>query len=377
MPEYEVYQDLIEWLRKAWWNLPESDELMPMIMATCSPEEASLLTGLPFESTSLEAIADKKDVAPEILKLKLDNMATKGLVFRTVKGNRSRYKLNDSFFIFFRSAFWSGATDERTKNIAAHVNPYFYDGFYDQYELTHLKGLRVLPAEDTMEDINQILPYEEVVKVLDSASYYAVSVCPCRHRKNIDPDFADCQYTLKDGSIEVCLHFDRLGKYTVENGMGREITRQEAREILRQCAEAGLVHGISNQQKGPDTICNCCRDCCIWFEAFYKLKHSMSLSPSSYLVSTNDDTCKGCGLCVKRCPMGALRLEDSTETKNKTGKITVLDPALCIGCGVCAYKCPTKSLVLHKRVEYETPPTSGQEYGMKIMADFASGAGKK
>ena len=105
-----------------------------------------------------------------------------------------------------------------------------------------------------MDDIGQVVPYEEVVKVLDSATYFAVSDCPCRHRKNIDDNYANCQYTLKDGSIEVCLHFDKLGKYTVENNMGREITREEAHEILNQCAEAGLVHGISNQQNGPDTI---------------------------------------------------------------------------------------------------------------------------
>ena len=103
----------------------------------------------------------------------------------------------------------------------------------------------------------------------------------------------------------------------------------------------------------------------------------MSLSPSSYMVTTNDETCKGCGLCAKRCPMGALRLEESDEAKNKAGKIAVLEAELCIGCGVCAYKCPTKSLVLHKRIEYEAPPVTSREYGMKIMADFIAGARKK
>ena len=103
----------------------------------------------------------------------------------------------------------------------------------------------------------------------------------------------------------------------------------------------------------------------------------MSLSPSSYMVTTNDETCKGCGLCTKRCPMGALRLEVSSEAKNKSGKIAVLEPELCIGCGVCAYKCPTKSLVLHKRTEYEAPPVTGREYAMRIMADFTANAGKK
>ena len=98
----------------------------------------------------------------------------------------------------------------------------------------------------------------------------------------------------------------------------------------------------------------------------------MSLSPSSYVVTTNNETCKGCGLCEKRCPMGAIQLQESSEAKNKTGKIAFLDPELCIGCGVCAYKCPTKSLVLHKRTEYEVPPVTGREYALRIMTDFAA-----
>ena len=116
----------------------------------------------------------------------------------------------------------------------------------------------------------------------------------------------------------------------------------------------------------------------------------MSLSPSSYQVRANSETCIGCGLCVKRCPMGALRLEDFLEAKgriikvadknksgekeltNKAGKVSVLNPDLCIGCGVCAYKCPTQSLVLERREVIEEPPQTAREYTRLIMADFAA-----
>ena len=382
--EREVYTRLIDWLNQAWWKLPEAEELLPLIMAWYTPEEAELLTGMPFSGRNLEELAEMKRMAPADLSQKLDAIATKGLVFRSVKGDTVRYSLNDSFFAS-RAAGWPGRTDEVTKTVASLMNRYYYQGFFDQYDLTHLKGLRVLPINEVIEAPHTILPYDDAAKLLDSAEFFAVSTCPCRHRKNLDPDFPDCEYPT-----EVCIHMDRLGRYTVENDMGREISRREAHDILRRCAEVGLVHGVSNQQEGVDTICNCCKCCCIWFEAFHKLKHSMSMSPSSYRVRTNQEKCIGCGLCVRRCPMEALRLEDHPEAENrvtavaakrgsgeveltnKSGKVAALDPDLCIGCGVCAYKCRTESLALELREVVEDPPLNLREYAMRLVNDFAA-----
>lgn len=387
MPKEEIYRQLRDWLKQTWYNLPETDELLPLIKANYTPEEASLLTGMPFKGMNLEDLAAMKQMEPEVLRQRLDAMARKGQIFRTVKAETVRYSLNDAFFVNYRSAFWPGLTDERSQAIAPLANQYYYHGFWDQWDQTRHKGLRTLPVHGTIEDTREILPYEEVLNVLDQHDYFTVSVCPCKHRKNMDPDFPDCEYPT-----EVCLHFGRLGHYIVENNMGREITRQETEEILRKSAEAGLVHGVSNMQEAPDTICNCDPCCCIMFEAFHKLKHAEGMAPSNYRVRVNGETCMGCGLCVKRCPMDALHLEDHPEAKgrvtvieavdgkekkelkNKSGKVSVVDPDLCIGCGVCAFKCPSKSLVLEQREVIQPPPKDVREYMGLVMADFAAAA---
>jgi NAD-dependent dihydropyrimidine dehydrogenase PreA subunit len=382
MSEQEIYEGLVNWLKQSWAGLPEADELLPLIKATYTPEEASLLTEMPYSGMNLEALAEMKQMDPAVLMERMDGMAQKGLVFRIVKGDTVRYSLNDAFFADYRSSFWGGATDERARAIAPLANQYYYHGFWDHmWKDTHTKGLRALPIEGTIEDTRGVQPYEEVVKVLDQHDYFSVSICPCRHRKKLDPDFEDSTYPM-----EVCLHFGGLGRYINENGMGREITRQEAGEILHKSAKAGLVHGVANWQQAPDTICNCDPNDCLFFEAFHKLKHARGMSYSNYRVRIDRDTCIGCGLCVKRCPMDALQVEDAPEAKdritvvaddekgekrlkNKKGKVSTVDPDLCIGCGVCVIKCPSQSMALERKEVLEDPPRDVRDFAQRTRAE--------
>jgi ferredoxin len=368
MSQQEIYEKFIQWLGKTWWELPESDQLMPMIEARYTVEEAEFLTGMPFKGSTLEELAEAKRRDPGELRPWLDEMAHKGIIFRSQRPDSVRYSLNDSFFVFLRSAFWPGKDDEDSHRIAPHTNRYFFDGFYDQYATAHAKGLRALPINQTIEDTRQILPYEDVVRVLDKFEYFTVSTCPCRHRKNLDDASHSCQKPMGN-----CLHFDTLGRYCVENGLGREITREEAEQILKASADAGLVHGITNWQEKPDTICNCCSCCCLWMEAYHQLNHYKSLDASNYRVKVIPETCKACGLCMKRCPMDAIQLKFSAAATNKFGKAPALDADLCLGCGVCVHKCPTDSLTLERKSEIVDPPQNAREYMLKFMKDKKEG----
>ena len=377
MSDREVYEKFIEWLRASYAGLPESEELLPMIRARYMPEEAELLINVPFAGPfpkpTLEKLAEQKNIDAGELGKKLDEAAKKGIVFRTVDGDTVRYALNDAFFVFMRSSFWPGRDDESSKAIAPLMNRYFHGGFFDElFAHAHIRGLRAIPIEETIDDTRQILPYEDVVKVLDSLDYFCVATCPCRHRKNLDPATPDCKHPAKN-----CLHFGELAHYMVENGLGIEITREETREILEKAADSGLVHGISNWQQGVDTICNCCKCCCMWFESYHVLRHSGSLDPSNYRVAVTQQTCIGCGLCVQRGPMEALRLEDSPVADNETGKAAVAEVDRCIGCGVCVHKCPSKSLVLERCEVTSDPPADMLGFGMQFMAERQAAQDKR
>jgi formate hydrogenlyase subunit 6/NADH:ubiquinone oxidoreductase subunit I len=372
MSEEEIYERFIEWLRKTWWGLPDSEHLLPSIRSFYSPEEAELLTGVPFRGADLEELAALKGIEASVLQERLDALAQRGLVWRSVRGKRARYKLNDTFFTFLRGPFWALNPDDPTKAAASPINKYFRDGFMDQFAHAHTKGLRTIPIAQTVDDPRKILPYEDVVRYVDSQDYCTVSQCPCRQRKNLDPDSPNCEHPM-----EVCLHFGLLGHYIVENGLGREISKEEAKAILKESAESGLVHAISNWEQGADTICNCCQCCCLFFEAYHMLKHHKSHDVSNYRVRTNPETCKACGLCVERCPMDALQLEENGAAKNKKGKSVVLDPELCLGCGVCVYKCPTKSLILERKGRVYHPPKDAREWMERWFEDRKAGLARR
>jgi NAD-dependent dihydropyrimidine dehydrogenase PreA subunit len=366
MNEEEIYRNFIDWLRTGWWDLPDSDELIPLMKARYTPEDAALLTGMPFKGRSLEELCEMKEMDPEELGPKLEELARKAVVFQTKRGNSVRYSLNDSFFALYRSAFWRGDREESTVKVASLVNKYFYSGFMDDYKNVHSKMLRAIPIEKTIEDTRKTLPYEDVIKTVDKVDYFCVSTCACKHRKNIDNEHSDCKHSDMD---EVCLHFDTLAHYVVDNGMGREITKEETLEILGKAANSGLVHAVANTQGTSDTICNCCSCCCQWFEAFHKLGHSRSVDPSNYKIMVEAETCKGCAKCVTLCPMDALQLRHHPSANNKINKVPQTDRDLCIGCGVCAHKCPTGSLVLVQKDIIVDTPVDYREYLRRFEAE--------
>jgi NAD-dependent dihydropyrimidine dehydrogenase PreA subunit len=370
MSSQKVYEDFMGWLARTWYGLPESKDLLDTIKTRYSQEDAAILTGVPPfpDFNTIDEIATHKGVDASELAQQLDRLAVKGLIHKEHFGENTFYALDDLFFATFRTPFWAGKDDDYTKDVASTVNSFAYSGGLDPFAKDHTKPLRALPIHQTIKDTKEIRPYEDVLKALDKVEYYSVSKCSCRHRKNIDPDYEGSKMPM-----EVCLHFDNLGRYIVENGMGREITREETEAILKKAADAGLVHGISNWEDKPDTLCNCDKECCIQFEAYHKLGHLKSVDASNYMVRVAQESCKGCGLCVKRCPMDALSLKDypqADKTVNKKAKVAELDPELCLGCGVCVHRCPTQSLTLELKEKIVAPPRDPMEWMGRHFADL-------
>jgi electron transport complex protein RnfB len=367
MENEEVYAQFVDWLRRCGAYVPDSVELMPLVKASYRPEEARLLTGMPLTPADLQEIAALKHADAIDLAPALDDLARRGLVFRSDERGRTTYRLNSFRFAFLRSFFWPGREDEYTRSVAFHVSRYYLNGLGDHWKEVQTKGLRVVPIRRTVDDPREILPYEDVRDLLLQQQLFAVAHCPCRQRARMDGSASSCRH-----ETENCLHFGKLADYIIKNELGREITREESEAILTRAAEAGLVHAVSNWQRDVDTICNCCSCCCVYFQGFHVLKHKSAMNASRHEIRVNPETCQGCGLCVKRCPMKALQLAAHPNANNKSGQVTVSIPGLCIGCGVCAYKCPTGSLSLKSRTQVIEPPKDVDDLKIKYAQELAA-----
>ena len=119
--------------------------------------------------------------------------------------------------------------------------------------------------------------------------------------------------------------------------MTRAISKTEALDILRQAADAGLIHSPGNYRDGHFYICNCCTCCCSVLRTVSEFGLPTAIAKSDFWAVVDPTLCAGCGECIDRCQFGALALVDD---------VIQVDYGRCVGCGQCVTVCPSTVLTL-------------------------------
>ena len=286
--------------------------------------QATLLISLPGTAADLAAKTGRSESDVEA---DLKDMFIKGLTFKKAKPGQP--------------VFWRGPMHLAQFHDATIVWPEATQKFYDTWALymenewpklaPQLAGFlpkpftRVIPVGKSLDAGKaQILTYENMIDIVDNARKIAVTKCTCRLTMH------KC-----DSPIEVCLQINNGADYTIERGSGREVTTEEAHQIIRECAEAGLVHVTMNKSGIGHFICNCCGCCCQAFTLL--ISDGVALcDPSRYRPEVDTELCTGCGTCEDRCSFNAVSMDDTAR----------IDLDKCMGCGQCAIGCPETAITM-------------------------------
>ena len=99
-----------------------------------------------------------------------------------------------------------------------------------------------------------LLTLDEANEIVDSAEGLALGPCTCR------AVFRNCHNPI---NTEIMVGLNRNIFMEERPHRYREITRQEAKDILGQCHQSGLIHTIVQCRQDFYAICNCCACCCV------------------------------------------------------------------------------------------------------------------
>ena len=163
--------------------------------------------------------------------------------------------------------------------------------------------MRVIPIESAIDGNSHRASYEEVSKYLNENDIFTVTACSCRTDREAMGE--GCGHLKED----MCIQMGHAAEYYIKTGRGRQITREEAFEIIKKAEENGLMHQIPNLDGSGNThaICNCCGCGCLSLRTAEMFKNN-DMVRSNYVARINPENCVACGQCVEYCPVNALQL---------------------------------------------------------------------
>ncbi len=340
-----VYQRLCRHMAARGGRFPAMDipEFYALAEELFTPEEAEVYMAIPKGYNPAETIAENMGRSTEEIAPVLEKMADKGVATAGRMGDQTYYGAPIFVPGIFEFQFMRGTNTERDRKLARLIHEY-------KHAVDEKKGppeekfptMRVIPVDTYVENSNKVHTYHQATSYIDKYDPISVSTCFCRHEAKLLDETDDC-----GKPDEVCMQFGMGAQFIIDRGMGRKISKDEARSILDKCEEAGLVHASINRQD-IDFLCNCCSCHCIIIKtALAQDKPGQALN-SGFQPQWDAELCSACETCIERCPPEALTMGDED--------IPEVNLDFCIGCGVCATGCPEQAISLVERPDIGEPP---------------------
>ena len=204
-----------------------------------------------------------------------------------------------------------------------------------------LTDMRWLPINENIDlPRSAPAPLALLDRLIDESSHRVVyEACGCRTACRCDRHPHDIGCLL-------------MGDSAIESpaSVSHEVSAPEAREHARRAVEAGLVPMVGKarvdnfifgikERRRLLTVCFCCDCCCVSrYERYFPVEQLDRMFPRIDGIRIEvTEACDGCGDCVERCYIQAIRMEDGRPVISER----------CRGCGRCATICPPQAITVH------------------------------
>jgi ferredoxin len=338
----DVYKELQKHLDKMPVGYPAttSGVELRLLRFLFTSEQAQIALGLNYKFRTAAQIYERvKHLGMSFAELetKLEEMVDKGNTFS---------RKQDGVKVYANMPFLVGMADLQvqrlTQELLTDINEYLKGEFAAELLGLKVPQTRVIPVGKSITAKHRIGTYDELSGIIEKAED-RIRIGECICRKAMQMRGYACTVTTRQ---ESCMAFGDFADLFGRTGWGRPIGKEEALRIAAKSEEEGLVLQPTNEQEAW-FVCSCCGDCCTLLKLSKAMPRPAEFFASNYYALGNPDICEGCGTCVDRCQMDAVRLNDDIAEVN-------LDR--CIGCGLCVSTCPSEAIHLVKKEKEIVPP---------------------
>jgi electron transport complex protein RnfB len=337
-------QDVYERLAKHFEAHPEgfprtkSGIEMKILRKIFSEEQADIASQMKLTPSSAENIAERLGRDPEEMVAKLDEMEKKGQIFGVGPKENRLYSAHAFYFGVYQ---WQ--VEHLDKELVEMYKQYCEEALTEELEKMDPKVMRVLPMNVGIDAQTQILPHDNVRKLLEESESFRHADCICRKEARILGKGCD---HMKEG----CLFFSPMEGAFDAFPFGSHITKEEALKVVDEAAKQGLVHTTYNYADDLfNNICNCCSCACLSMVNI--VESNRILARSDFFARIDPELCETCGDCVDACHVKAIDKGEQASSVNRER---------CIGCGVCVSACSKDAVSMAPKPEDQraTPPST-------------------
>jgi Na+-translocating ferredoxin:NAD+ oxidoreductase subunit B len=269
------------------------------------------------------------------------------LLIEMVKNGAITAKEENGNYYFFTMPLLVGIAEmhgsRATPQFWQDFSSYMAGEFGKAYNSTKVSQMRTIPVGKSITVEHHVTTYDNIRDIINTTSDpIVINQCMCRMGAAARGN--PCQKTHRE---ETCMAFGEWAKLAVKGGI-QPISKEKALEIMRQNEEDGLVLQPNNCQK-VDFVCACCGCCCGILGLQKAMSNPAEFWAHNYYVAVDAESCVGCGMCVERCQVNAIKMDENSI-------LALINLERCIGCGNCVVACSSEALKLLKKTNAIVPP---------------------